>query len=257
MRFVKKTIFLFSVLTLFIASFSCSYKQQQLLFVHKEHIDTTKNKVFTPAAYRINPQDLIEIRNLQNKKYIVTETVTEKTSTTSGDNGQTYVVNADSTIALPMIGRVKVAGLTRDQAEQQIESLYRKELKAPLIALKIINLKVTLLGEVKNQGVYNLVKDQTSLIEVIGEAGGLTEKASSKQIKIVRGGMPSPEIIELDLSDSKIFSDPRILLQNNDIIYIAQNKRAVRADKLQSMSTVLQPVITLLNTALIIYTLTR
>lgn len=257
MCFVKKTIILCSVLPLFIASFSCSYKQQQLLFEHKAFADTTKNKAFMPPAYKIKPQDLLEIRNLQNKKYIVAETLTEKTSTASNDNAPSYLVGADSTIGLPILGRVKVGGLTREQASSRIENLYRKELREPIIDLKIINLKVTLLGEVKNQGVYNLVKDQTSLIEVIGEAGGLTDKASSKQIKIIRGDMPAPEIIELDLSDSRIFADPRILLQNNDIIYIAQNKRAVRADKLQSMSAVLQPVITLLNTALIIYTLTR
>ena len=257
MCFVKKLIALFIVVMLFVASFSCSYKQQQILFESKSAGDTANNKSFVWSAYRINPQDLLQIRNLQNKKYIVDETVTGKSSATSGDNGQTYLVGTDSTVALPIIGRVKVAGLTREQAASHIENLYRKELKDPIIELKIINLKVTLLGEVKNQGVYNLVKDQTSLIELIGEAGGLTEKAGSKQIKIIRGGMPAPEVIEVDLSDIRVFSDPRIVLKNNDIVYVAQNKRAIRSEKLQNVSAVLQPVITLLNTALIIYTLTR
>jgi polysaccharide export outer membrane protein len=258
MRFVKKLIVLFSVLTLLSASISCSYKQQQVLFESKNPGDTLKTNAFTPPSYKIKPQDLLQIRNLQNRKYIVDEAVTNKTGSTSGgDNGQTYLVEADGTATLPIIGHVKLAGLTRNQAAHQIETLYSKELKDPIIELKIINLKVTLLGEVRSQGVYILVKDQTSLIELIGEAGGLTEKASSKQVKIIRGGTHASEVIELDLSDIQTLSDPRMVLQNDDIVYVAQNKRAIRSDKLQSMSSVLQPIITLLNTALIIYTLTR
>lgn len=172
-------------------------------------------------------------------------------------NGQTYLVEADSTVALPMLGHVKVAGLSRAEAAHQIETLYRKELKDPIIELKIVNLKVTLLGEVKNQGIYVLSKDYTSLVEIIGTAGGLTDKADGKNIKIIRGNLQTPQVFELDLSDLKTLSDPRIMLQNNDIIYVAQHKKAIQTQKLQSVSAVLQPILTLLNTVLIIYTLTR
>lgn len=257
MRFSQKLIVLFSGFTLTVASFSCSYTQQQALFGRKTNIDATQNNPKAPVKYGIKPQDLLQIRNLQNKKYIVDEAVTDKTTTTGNPEGQTYLVEADSTVALPILGRVKVGGLTRLEAARKIESLYSTELRDPIIELKIINLKVTLLGEVKSQGIYKLLKDQTSLIEVIAEAGGLTEKANSEKIKIVRGGLQNPQIIELDLGDLHTLSDSRIMLQNDDIIYVAQNKRAIRSDKLQSMSAVLQPVITLLNTALIIYTLSR
>jgi polysaccharide export outer membrane protein len=257
MCFVKKLIILYCAFSIMFASFSCSYKQQQALFENKITADTIKNKPFTLAGYQIKPQDLLQIRNLQNRKYIVDETVSNKATTSGDSNGQTYQVEEDGTVALPILGHVKVAGLTRIEAANQIETLYRKELRDPIIELKIINLKVTLLGEVRNQGIYNLVKDHTSLIEIIGEAGGLTEKASSKKVKIIRGDMQAPQVIEVDLSNIRTLSDTRIILQNNDIIYIAQNKQAIRSDKLQSMSAVLQPVITLLNTALIIYTLTR
>ena len=244
-----------------IACFSCSYKQQQVLFENKSTVDSTKNKVTIVTTYKIKPQDILQIRNLQNRKYIVDEPVTSVASApvsgSSNEGGQTYRVEDDGMVRLPVIGPVKVAGLSRTEAANQIESLYRRELKDPIIALKILNLKVTMLGEVKAQGIYNLVRDRTSLIEVIGEAGGLTEKANPRTVKIIRGDMQAPQVIEVDLSDIHTLADSRIMLENNDIIYIAQNKRAIRTEKLQSMSAILQPVITLLNTALIIYTLTR
>jgi len=137
-----------------------------------------------------------------------------------------------------------------------IEEDYRKDvLKDPIIDLRIINLKVTLLGEIRAQGNYPLIKDKTSLIEMIGEAGGLTEKANEKNIKIIRGDPKSPQITEVDLSKTGTLADPRLILQNNDIIYIAENKRAVKNDQLQNFNTTVQPVLLLLNTALIIYTL--
>lgn len=112
-----------------------------------------------------------------------------------------------------------------------------------------------MLGEIRVQGNYPLVKDKTSLVELIGAAGGLTERADEKTIKIIRGDPKNPQITQVDLSNVKTLADPRIILQNNDIIYIAQNKRAIKNDQLQNVTTTLQPGLIILNTALIIYTL--
>lgn len=244
---------------------SCSVKQQQLLFQQNTPaLDTVhfsmSNSGKGTSDYRIRSQDELQIRNLQSTKFIVDEgpaTTTGSESSTSGAAiGQTYQVEDDGTVALPVIGHVAIAGLTRAEAQNQVEDLYRKKLlKDPIIELKIINLKVTILGEVRTQGNFPLIKDRTNLIEMIGEAGGLTEKANEKNIKIIRGDPKKPQVTEIDLSNVSSLSDPRTILQNNDIIYIAQNRRAVKNDQLQNISTTIQPALIILNTALIIYTL--
>lgn len=256
MFFARRPIILMCIATLICASFSCSYRQQQSLFDEKTGTGPVSKDLTDFRGHRIAVQDLLQIRNLQNRNYISNEALSHSTAGIAGNEGQNYLVEADSTIALPMLGHVKVVGLSRSEAANKIELLYRKELKDPIIELKIINLKVTLLGEVKNQGSYGLVKDQTSLIEIIGQAGGLTEKANSGKVKIIRGNLQQ-QVIEVDLGDIRSLSDTRTLLQNNDIIYVAQNKKAIRTEKLQSMSALLQPVMLLLNTALIIFTLSR
>ena len=257
MHFSEKFIFSLAIAICLLASFSCKYKQQQLLFETKKNPDKLTPNYPATKNYQISPQDLLQVRNLQNRNYIANDLMPKEAGISNNNDGQTYLVEADSTVALPMLGHVKVAGLSRTAAATLIETLYRKELKDPIIELKIINLKVTLLGEVKNQGIYMLSRDHTPLVEIIGTAGGLTDKADSKHIKIIRGKLEAPQVFELDLSDFKTLSDPRILLQNNDIIYVAQHKKAIQTQKLQSVSAVLQPVLTLLNTVLIIYTLTR
>lgn len=255
MHIGRKAAALITLITSAMLSFCSAPKQQQLLFTTKPATAIKKSNL-PHSAYQIQPQDLLQIRNLQDRKYIVQEPLLPKTQT-SGSDGQVYEVQADSTVALPILGHVKIAGLQRNEAAKHIEMLYRRELRDPIIELKITNLKVTLIGEVKNQGNYNLVKDQTSLIEMIGTAGGITDKGNGKNVKIIRGNSNTQETATFDLSDVKTLSDPRIILRNNDIIYVAQHKKAIRSEKLQSISAILQPVITLLNTVLIIHTLTR
>jgi polysaccharide export outer membrane protein len=201
---------------------------------------------------------VLQIRNLQNIKYIVDEPpAVNSTGNVSAGLGQTFQVEEDGTVALPAIGHVQVTGLTRREATKLIEDLYRKNLlKDPIFEIKVINLKVTIFGEVKSPGRFTLEKDNTTLIELIGEAGGLTANANEKNIKIIRGEQ-NKIVTEIDLSKLSSMSDPGAVLQNGDIIYIAQNKRAIRNDNLQNITTLLQPALLLLNTALLIFTLSR
>jgi polysaccharide export outer membrane protein len=240
---------------------SCSYKQTQILFESQGKTPDSAMRASAYAnaftAYKINPQDVLQIRNLQNIKYIVDDVPQSSTGTTAvAGQGQTFQVEDDGFVALPVIGRIHVEGLTRVEAAKLIEDLYKKTLlKAPIIELKIVNLKVTLLGEAKSQGNFPLVKDRTTLVDVIGQAGGLTEKADERNIKIIRGDQKNVQVTVVNLRNLSALTDPRIILQNNDIIVVAQNKRAVQADKLQNFSTVVQPGLLVLNTALILYTL--
>jgi polysaccharide export outer membrane protein len=241
---------------------SCSFKQQQVLFKQQRSLSDSSQISQAGSGngtsdYRIHSQDILQIRNLQSTRFIVDEGSSAATGGGTGvSQGQMFQVEDDGTVALPVLGHVAVIGLTRAEAAKQIEDLYRKNLlKDPIIELKITNLKVTILGEIKGQGNFPLIKDKTNLIEMIGEAGGLTEKADEKNIQIIRGDPKNPQITKVDLSKITTLADPRIILQNNDIIYISQNKRAAKNDQLQNFSTTLSPILLVFNTALIIYTL--
>ncbi|HEY2583873.1 MAG TPA: polysaccharide biosynthesis/export family protein [Mucilaginibacter sp.] len=254
---------IYVILAILLIFTSCSKKQYQPLFEQIKSIpDTTVQKsALSPYYYKIKPQDILQVRNLQNIKYIVDETPLTISNSSAGATtslGQTYQVEEDGTVALPVIGHVAVTGLTRSEAQKLIEDIYRKNLlKDPIIELKIVNLKVTILGEIKGQGNYILIKDKTTLVELIGEAGGLTDKANEKDIKIIRGSEKNPQVIEINLDDIVSINDPKAILKSGDIIYVAQNKRAIRNDNLSSFSTIVQPVLLLLNTVLIVITLSR
>jgi polysaccharide export outer membrane protein len=245
--------YLFLIAAAILLFTSCSDKQYQLLFQQRNTIapadTTTTARAVTLDRYQIQPQDALQIRNLQDIRYISNLTpISTNTDAGNAQQGETFQVEADSTVKLPALGNVKVVGLTRAEAQQKVEALYAASLLVnPIIELKIVNLKVTLLGEVKGQGNYLLIKDKTTLVEVIGEAGGLTDRADGKDIKIIRGNEKRPTVIDVDFGSIASVNDPKTILQSGDIIYVAQNRRAARTDNIHI----------LFNTALIIFTLVK
>jgi polysaccharide export outer membrane protein len=242
---------------------SCSLKPNQVLLQQNNNgTDTAAVKSYANISnYRIRPHDILQITNVQASKSLIdlTAGVSQSNSAISAAQAQpdNLFVEDDGTIALTGLGRIKVAGLTRIQARNYLEDLYsRKILTNPLLELKIVNLKVTMLGEVKAAGPVLLTHDNTTLVEILGQAGGLTEKADNTTVKIIRAGQ-TPKTDIIDLSDAKILSDPRIIVQNDDIVVVAPNKRAIRTEKLQDFSTIAAPVLLVINTTLLIFTLIR
>lgn len=239
----------------------CSSKPYQTMFETKANTADGVARPFTIAGvYKIKPEDVLQVRNLQNIKFIMDDVNTSSSSspTTAGSNAtaQTYPVEQDGTVALPVIGSVSVAGLTRQEAAKAIADIYRKKLiKDPIIEVKIINLKVSVFGEVRTPGNYALVKDKTTLVDVLGQAGGITDKGNEKRVKIIRGGTENPQVTEINLSELESLTNPAVIMQNDDIVYVGQNKRAVRNDKIQNVSTIVQPTLLLLNTVLLLFTL--
>ncbi len=257
----RLSLVVFAVIALLFSS--CSYKQNQLLFEQTNTVpDSLYKKIRANAeSYRIQPQDVLLIKNVQQSKNLVDMAAGNTVPANQAlavQQGETYPVEEDGTVALTGIGRVQIAGLTRIEARKLFEELYNKKfLNDALFDVKITNLKVTVFGEVKLPGNYSLTKDRTKLVDILGEAGGLTEKANEKNIKIVRGDKNNPEVIVVDLSKVNAIFDEATILTNDDVIYVAQNKTAARTQGFQNFSVVVQPILLLLNTTLIILTLAK
>ena len=257
--------FFIYVFTVVVISFSsCSYKPNQTLFEQTKSIpDSIYQKSRASISnYRIRPHDILQIRNIQESKNLInlgagasSQGVAATATTPQGD---TYEVDDDGTIALTGLGRVQIGGLTRVQVRNYIEELYNKKfLKDALFDVKLLNLKVTVLGEVRSPGNYILIKDNTKLLDILGEAGGLTDKADEKTVKIIRGEQAKPDVTVVDLSNTSALNAASTFLTNNDLIYVGKNRTAIRTEKTQTFSIFVQPVILVINTVLILFTLAR
>jgi len=215
------------------------------------------------AYYKIKVNDQLAIRNLQNKEFGATASANSSTSgnqTASGsvNNSLSYLVDTDGKVNLPAIGKVEVLGLSRRDAAIKIQDLYAKQLlRDPIIELSVVNLKVTLLGEFGKQGNFLLERENTTLIDIIGEAGGINKTADPKTLKIIRGDRSHPEIIYVNLNDINSLASKKLVLQNNDIIVLQQTKSSALSEKLTSVNNIVQPFLVVVNLAVLIFTLTR
>ena len=240
---------------------SCSSTYRNALFTSNNDIVTdTLNTIYVVNSpqqsadiYTIKPHDVLAIRNLQDISFI---SLGENKGASSA--AATFIVEDDGNIVLPVIGKVLVLGLSRKQAADKVQQLYKQALlKDPIIELAIINLKVTLLGEFGSQGAFLLENENTSLIDIIAKAGGLSPRADPKTLKIIRGDRSKPEIIYVNLKNINSLSSPKLMLQNNDIIYIEPLGVYNTSERLNSISTILQPVLLIINFALIIYNFSK
>ncbi len=242
---------------------SCSAPKQSGLFTAVNDIvtDTIKsvyvvnNQGESELYYRIKPTDVIAIRDIQDL------TFGSKTTQNSGSSGVfSSTVDTEGFLKLPgeQMGKVKLAELTRKEAALKVQEVYSKTLlKNSIIELSIINLKVTLLGEFQKQGNFLLAKDNTTLIDIIGDAGGITSQADPKTLKIIRGDRAKPEIIFVNLSNINSLASNKLILQNGDIILLQPRKINELNNKVQSMNLILQPLLVLINLAIIIITVTK
>ena len=246
------------IIIVFISSCSNRYKNALFTSPHDYLTDTLKSIVVvndkgdSEAYYHIKANDLVAIRNLQSLEFAGAQTQSQAAIPVS------FTVDSDGNVNLPLIGKVQISGLTRREAADKIQNAFGKELlKNPIIELNVINLKVTVLGEFSSPKNYLLEKENTSLIDIIGEAGGLTNKADVEKIKIIRGDRLRPEIIYVNLKNINSLSSKKLILQNDDIIYAEPRKIYSKAETLQTTMTFIQPALLIINTALIIYNLSR
>ncbi|WP_295771188.1 polysaccharide biosynthesis/export family protein [uncultured Mucilaginibacter sp.] len=239
---------------------SCSYRSKNTLFHTREklNVDSVKDVYVMQRgsdpdqkAHIISTNDIITIRNLQNPNLISGLSSGMEFATTA----IVYRVDVDSTVALPVIGRVNLVGLTIIQAENKLKELYQKPplmLRDPIINILVTNAKVTVLGEVGRQGNFLLTKERTSLIELLGDAGGLTPRSNKKTVQIIRGNPKDPQVIYVNMRNIDVLASDKIYLQNNDIVYVQPNRFSLGLEQLQQTLPFLSAFTLLLNTGLLI-----
>nr|WP_214460485.1 polysaccharide biosynthesis/export family protein [Flavihumibacter fluvii] len=153
-----------------------------------------------------------------------------------------YLVDPDGLITFPVLGKVQAEGLTKKQLTDSIaHSLVdRKLLVDPVVSIRILNFRVTVLGDVGKPSVVSVENEKISLLEAIGMAGDLNITAKRENVLLIREENEKKITRRINLNDESIFKSPYYYLKNNDIIYVEANYAKVQS---QSRLTALLPSI--------------
>ena len=140
-----------------------------------------------------------------------------------------YLVNQDGFIEFPLLGQVRAAGLTKKQFKEEIaKTIVQKQLLIdPVVTVRYINFKVTVLGEVAKPTVINVSDEKISLLEALGLAGDMTVYARRDNVLVIREDEGKRVTKRLNLNSRELFTSPYYYLKSNDVVYVEPDKQKV------------------------------
>ena len=143
-------------------------------------------------------------------------------------NLYTYLVDEEGFIKFPLLGRIKIAGLTVNEANRMMKGLIKEAVPNVLVNIQIANFRIRIIGEVARPNEYSIKSNRISILDVIAMAGDLTIMGDRKNVWLLRDNNGIKEQFSLDLTDPAIFASPYYYLQQNDIVYVVPNKAQKR-----------------------------
>jgi polysaccharide export outer membrane protein len=139
-----------------------------------------------------------------------------------------YLVDASGGIELPLVGILKVEGLTTSQARDTIKNRLKLYLKEPTVNVRFLNYKVSLLGEVTRPAVYVIPNETITLPEALSLAGDLTIYGKRENILVIRSNNGKKEFGRVNLNSRDVYNSPYYYLHTNDVIYVEPGKNKVQ-----------------------------
>lgn len=157
-----------------------------------------------------------------------------------------YLVDALGMIELPLVGKVKIGGLSTSVARDTITLRLERFLQFPSVRIYLENFKVTLLGEVSRPGVYNVSNEKITIPEALALAGDLTIFANRKNILLIREENKEKKYYEIDITRRDIFNSPHYYLRSNDILYVEPVRaRIAQGDNFYRVAPLVMSTLTL------------
>jgi polysaccharide biosynthesis/export protein len=258
MRFIKIVILLFA--TVSVLSSCSSQKTNKMLITYdvprsmpEVFVINKRDSIENTYSHKIKSGDRIAVKFLNN--YDLTKSTFNIDANPAVEAG--YVVDVNGFANMPLVGKVQISGLTREEASKKLEKLYSTILNNPIIEVSIVSIKVNLFGEVGRQGKFLIDRDNISLIDLISEAGGLTNRANKKAIRIIRGDPSNPQIIIVDLRKVGILRYSELMIQDNDIVVVDARRVYEISDPVTAVGTMLQPLLLVVNSIAIVATLAK
>lgn len=248
----NRLVVLFYGVLLFLTS--CSTKQDIVYFQNAKNFETIVDTDTFKAKLKIGDVVSIYVSTLD-------QTVTQPYNIviSNGNSGQLidYLIDVDGNIDYPVLGKVKLVGLTIEEAKDLLKSKFSEGqlLKDPVVMIRVLNFRITVAGEVRSPGVYPVSGERVSILEALGMAGDLTIKGRRDNVLVVRDFNGTKTYTRIDLTNKEVFNSPVYYLTQNDYVYVEPNNSAVSGASGDSrISTIISISSFVLTTALIFVT---
>ncbi len=238
MKFVKIT--LLSLLFVLFLTTSCASRKE---LVYLQGASNAKELVsYEPV---LQPDDVVmivvssenpEVAAPYNLKAITVQGDSENTIGTQ--RMQTYILDKEGKIEFPLLGSIALGGLTKTQAVAKLKELLKDHVSDAVINFRILNFKVTVLGEVQKPGTYSVASERITLLEAIGMSGDLTIYGNRTNVLLIREKNGTKTMERIDLTKSDFLNSSAYYLSQNDVVYVEPNKTRINSSAIGPNLTV-------------------
>lgn len=220
----------FGILLLLLMASSCATKKQIHYFQDAETLDQASSiEAYQP---KIEENDILHITlSSYNEETLIPflRVANQQSPVINSNPGlDGYLVNSDGNIDFPILGAIAVVGLNRSQIEEELTNRLREYITDVVVDVRIMNFKVTVLGEVNNPGVYSIVDERVTIPQAIALAGDLTKDGKRENIMIIREEEGKHKVTRVDLTSVQMYSSDFFFLKQNDVIYIEPSQVGVK-----------------------------
>lgn len=191
-------------------------------------------------------------------------TLGEMTGSSSGSTNPesatlSYLVDSRGDIDFPILGRIHVEGMTRNQLVEYLTAEIGRDVKDPIVYVSFRNFKITVLGEVRSPGTYTIDSEKINILQALGRAGDLNLTAQRDGIILLREENGVEKHYKIDLKNSSLLDSPYFFLQQNDVLYVPPSATRVATATTATgiWSVVLSSVTTTVALVSMILSLTR
>jgi len=183
-------------------------KTGDILYVSIKSANNDVNQLY-------NPESTMEVNSGQSF---------QKFTTPSGAYLYGFEIDKEGDVKLPMLGNIKVSGHSQSEAEQIVQKKADESLSGAIVKVKLLNFKITVMGEVRNPGVYYNYNNSINLIEALAMASGNTDFATIKDVMVVRPSAEGNKTYMLDLTSKDVYASEAFYLHPNDNIIVRPDK---------------------------------
>lgn len=230
---------------------SCNSYKKLIYFQDIDRNAAQQQSIDNYKPMVIQPGDILQIEITSAN---AAATVAFNTPPIGLDKGG-YLVSDSGYIMMPVLGEVKVAGLTTAQAHNIVIMALKPYLSEANANLRVVNFKISVLGDVNRPGIYSTENERLNVVQALSLAGDLTVTANRHDLLLIREVNGKREFITLDLTSSKLFQSPYYYLESNDALYIQPDKEKYAS--VSASSRTIPIVISTISVIAIIITLFR
>ncbi|QEC41053.1 polysaccharide biosynthesis/export family protein [Pseudobacter ginsenosidimutans] len=140
-----------------------------------------------------------------------------------------YLVENDSMITFPLLGKIKIAGMTKNEVTRELTEKLRYHVDSPIVTVRLLNYRITILGEVARPGTISIPNERVSILDALGLAGDLTIWGIRDSVRVIRQNEGMLQTGFINLNSGNFYDSPYYYLKQNDVVYVKMQKRKLAA----------------------------